>query len=112
MFKENKVEYFIQLVKSNQKGRNIVKIIFNRNNNDLEISSDLETIETKMEEKRFKIMDVNDLESNTDIEAPLFYIGTINNAIVSSECFNYPDVEIEDVLLYHENDNEYMLLKK
>ncbi len=112
MFKENITEYYMQLIKPNQKGENIIKIRLNRDNNNLEVSNDLENVETKMEEKRFKIVNMNEFENNLDVEAPLFYVGTVNNFIVSAECFNYPDVEIEDVLLYHENANEYMLLKK
>ena len=101
---------FIQLTKSLSRGADVIKIFLDKESNDLVISNDLDNIYNKMEEKRFKYISVNDDDNN--IQAPIFYISTINNHIIKSECINYYDSNLTDTLLFKENKNDLMLVKR
>lgn len=111
MFKEDNACCYIQLVKANQKGRNIINIKLSENNN-LKIGNCLENLEDETIKKSFKILDINEIENGMDIEAPLFCISSKDGIVTSSFCLNYPDVLMEDVLLYRDNKKNYMLFRK
>lgn len=70
----------------------------------LVISYDLDGDDNIIEEKRFKFMTTNELENN-DEQTPIFCIELLDNIITDSECINYPDVYLAEVLFYREDSD-------
>ena len=68
-------------------------------------------ISANIEEKRFKFIRKTEIESNQE-QAPIFFLITnqvedsdeISYEILSSECINYADVYLMEVLLYRDED--------
>jgi len=93
---------YIKLVKDDERGTNIFKIRFEKN--DFIISYDIDKVDSFIEQKRFKMLSANEIDNNI-IESPVFYVEVLDNIILESECVNYTDVDLVDVLLYKEGKN-------
>lgn len=93
---------YMRLVKDDERGTNVFKIRFEKN--DFIISYDIDDVGSFIEQKRFKMLAVNEFDNNI-IESPIFYIEVLNNIILESECVNYTDIDLVDVLLYKEGKN-------
>lgn len=100
---KNVKKSYVKLVNSDERGTDVFKIKLERI--ELVISYDLDEVDNNIiEEKRFKFMTINELENNKE-QTPIFYIELLDDIIMDSECINYPDVYLADVLLYKENSD-------
>lgn len=96
---DNIKKSYIKLIKSSERGTDVFKIKFE--NNDFVISYDIDEVGSMIEQKRFKMITANGLD-NIEEQTPIFYVELLDNVIIESECINYSDVDLVDVLLYKE----------